>query len=435
MNYKLLLIFILSFGFASCQNYQRNKTDLQTWQNTATIYEILPFQYPDNGGFKSIIKQRGHLRKLFINTISLLPITLAEGNEKVSVANPYKVKDYKKIDPKLGTEKEFEGLLDSFHAIKIKCLLEFDFSQTAFDHPWYKDHNEYYIKNSNDSSNTKFALDISNVALQKEILAIISYWLKDYNIDGLVLRGLEKASKDFISKIYDLAVEKNNAILIIDANKEQLSNNSNPIGLLNKNLYSTLLKTMQDTFVMEDFMNIFSKDKSSGSNYYYVNYTHDVNAEIYIGSTQQIFDSQNKLVAVISNYVNGVPMVFNGQDCPLFEKIDFKNRTPLNLKYHFNLDFYRSLFLHRYYNEALQVKSGESIENISNSNCIIAIKRKHGNQTTILMANLCSTTENYTLNEEIGVVSELFTHAKLEFKSNKSFPLNGYQYIVVTNKY
>lgn len=51
------------------------------------------------------------------------------------------------------------------------------------------------------------------------------------------------------------------------------------------------------------------------------------------------------------------------------------------------------------------------------------------------MANLCSTTENYTLNEEIGVVSELFTHAKLEFKSNKSFPLNGYQYIVVTNKY
>ena len=91
-----------------------------------------------------------------INTISLLPITLAEGNENVSVANPYKVKDYKKIDPKLGTEKEFEGLLDSFHAIKIKCLLEFDFSQTAFDHPWYKDHNEYYSKNSNDSSNTKF---------------------------------------------------------------------------------------------------------------------------------------------------------------------------------------------------------------------------------------------------------------------------------------
>lgn len=66
---------------------------------------------------------------------------------------------------------------------------------------------------------------------------------------------------------------------------------------------------MQDTFVMKDFMNIFSKDNSGGSNYYHVNYTHDVNAEIYIGSMQQIFDSQNKLVAVISNYANGVPMV------------------------------------------------------------------------------------------------------------------------------
>jgi alpha-amylase len=435
MNYKLLLIFILSFGLASCQNYQRNKTDLQTWQNTAIIYEILPFQYPDNGGFKSIIKQRQHLRKLFINTISLLPITLAEGTEKVTVSNPYKVKDYKKIDPKLGTEKEFEGLLDSFHAIKIKCLLEFDFSQTAFDHPWLKEHNDFYINNSNDTSSSKFLLDISNTSLQKEILAILTYWLKEYNIDGLILRGLDKANKDFISTIYDLAVEKNNAILIIDASKEQLNNTSKPIGLLNKNLYSTLRKTIQDTFVMEDFMNIFNKDKSGSTNQYFVNYTHGVNAEIYIGSMQQIFDSQNKLVAAISNYANGVPLVFNGQDCPLFEKIDFKNKTPLNLKYQFNLDFYRSLFLHRYYNEALQVKSGESIENISNSKCIIAIKRKFGNQTTILMANLCSTTENYTLNEELGVVSELFTHAKLEFKSNKTYPLNGYQYIVVTNKY
>lgn len=437
---KLLFILIIGCSLASCQSYKRNANELLQWHHKANIYEILPLQYPDTNGFTSLISHRAYLRKLFINTIALLPITSPqEINEPYSISNPYKVKDFYKINPKLGTAKDFAALLDSFHNLKIKCLLEFDFSITALDHPWRSSNPEFYkVKELLDNKNLPanyLDLDHTNSKVQNELLKVVNHWLKSHAIDGLIIRGLAHSPKEFVRELYNTIAVKNNSIFISDANTEHLSNIKIPCGILNQELQDKLISTYKNTVSTSSIINLIEKSKTLDKNLYFVNFTHSVSTELTIGSMQQTFDYQNKLMAVLSQFVNGVPMIFNGQECPIFEKIDFTTRSPLNLKYQYHSDFYRALFLHRFYNEAFQVKAGENTKLIIESDCVVGIKRSFGNQYTILIANLCATPQNYQVNENLLLVSELFSHAKLKFEMGKVLPLNGYQFLVVTNKY
>lgn len=434
------ILFSFCILFSDCKQIKRSEQELFTWPNKANIYEIIPGQYPSNGGFRAITKHRNNLRKLFINTIALLPITPLQQNlEPYSTSSPYKVTDFKTVSAKLGTENDLKTLIDSFHAINIKVLLEFDFSLTALDHPWRKEKPNYYKEKSIASNENLpidyLKLDLTNIDVKKELISVCNHWLSNYNIDGMMIRGLQNAPDDLTKNIYKEIVINQKGIFISDAKEKDFAEFKTPCGILNTDLLSMLIRSYKDTFKVSDFYAELYKTKNLPSNLYYVNYSHDVNTEMNIASMQNVFDYNNKLMAALSHFFNGVPMIFNAQECPLFEKIDFKQQTPLNLHYNYHGDFYRALILHRFYNEALQVKSGASITKIIDNDCVIGFKRTFNNQFTIILANLCPTVQNYTVNEDIMFVNELLSHAKLNFEKGKEIPMQPYQFLILTNKY
>lgn len=67
--------------------------------------------------------------------------------------NGYDSKDYKKIDPLFGFDKDGDRLIEEIHKRDMKIIYDFPLNHTSDQHPWFKEaskgkdnpYREYYV--------------------------------------------------------------------------------------------------------------------------------------------------------------------------------------------------------------------------------------------------------------------------------------------------
>lgn len=89
------------------------------------------------GDFKGIEEKLDYLVELGVNCIYLNPIFEAHSNHRYNTA------DYMKIDPMLGTEKDFESLIKSAKKKGINIILDGVFSHTGDDSVYFNKYGRY----------------------------------------------------------------------------------------------------------------------------------------------------------------------------------------------------------------------------------------------------------------------------------------------------
>ena len=120
----------------------------QLWWKDALgpAYQVLVYSFADSDGdgygdIKGLTNALNYLNDgnpfggndLGISAIWLSPINSA------SSYHGYDVKDYKAIDPRLGTMEDFEHLVANAHSRGIKIILDMVFNHTSREHPWFLD--------------------------------------------------------------------------------------------------------------------------------------------------------------------------------------------------------------------------------------------------------------------------------------------------------
>ncbi|QED37021.1 trehalose synthase [Antarcticibacterium arcticum] len=210
------------------------------WYKNAIIYCLDVETFKDSNGdgvgdFEGLKNALTYLSGLGVNCIWLLPIFDTPNRD-----NGYDVRDYYKIDPRLGDLGHFAQLVDAADELGIKILIDLAVNHTSLEHFWFqearKDKNskyrDFYIwenkrpKGDNNNmmspdgngSNWKYDrtakayyfhtffphqpdLNISNPAVQKEIFRIMHFWLKmgvsGFRIDAAPHMFTEKGQVDF----------------------------------------------------------------------------------------------------------------------------------------------------------------------------------------------------------------------------------------------
>ncbi len=89
------------------------------------------------GDLKGIESKLPYLKELGVTCLYLNPIFEAHENHRYNTA------DYRKIDPLLGTEKDFENLCKTAHQMGIRILLDGVFSHTGSDSIYFNQENRY----------------------------------------------------------------------------------------------------------------------------------------------------------------------------------------------------------------------------------------------------------------------------------------------------
>ena len=115
------------------------------WIRSAVVYQIYPRSFQDSDGdgigdLEGIRARLGYLRQLGVDAVWLSPIypsPLADGG--------YDISDHADIDPLMGSLETFEGLVQDAHERRLRVLLDFVPSHTSIEHPWFREHPDWYV--------------------------------------------------------------------------------------------------------------------------------------------------------------------------------------------------------------------------------------------------------------------------------------------------
>lgn len=123
----------------------------QPWWKTSVCYQIYPRSFCDaNGdGFGDIAGIRSkidYLADLGVEVVWFSPMYVSPQQD-----NGYDIADYDHIDPRFGTDAEFDQMVAEFHDRGIRVVMDLVVNHTSDQHPWFQDalaggrYRDYYI--------------------------------------------------------------------------------------------------------------------------------------------------------------------------------------------------------------------------------------------------------------------------------------------------
>ena len=163
------------------------------WTADAVLYQLNTRQFTSEGTFKAAQKQLPRLAAMGVDIIWLMPIhPIGEANRKGSLGSPYAVRDYRAVNPELGTEAEFRAFVDEAHRLGLKVILDWVANHSATDNPLTISHPEWYTRTPEGALTSPAGTDWSDVAdfdysqpgLRRYMTESLVHWVREFGIDG-----------------------------------------------------------------------------------------------------------------------------------------------------------------------------------------------------------------------------------------------------------
>lgn len=197
----------------------------------SVVYQIYPKSFKDSNGdgygdLEGVVEKLDYLQTLGIDYVWLTPFYISPQKD-----NGYDVADYCSIDPRYGTMKDFERMVQQANARGIDVMLDMVFNHTSTEHFWFqealkgnKKYKDYYIfeesKEGKEPTNwtskfggsaweyvqeldayylhlfdvTQADLNWKNTNLRKEIFDIVNFWIEK-GVKGFRLDVINLISK------------------------------------------------------------------------------------------------------------------------------------------------------------------------------------------------------------------------------------------------
>ncbi|MGK2851768.1 MAG: alpha-amylase family glycosyl hydrolase [Candidatus Limnocylindrales bacterium] len=108
------------------------------WWRQAVIYQIYPRSFQDTDGdgvgdLPGIIDRLGYLVDLGVDALWLSPIYPSPGLDV-----GYDVSDHTAVDPRFGTEADFDRLIAAAHRQGLRVIMDLVMNHTSDQHPWFR---------------------------------------------------------------------------------------------------------------------------------------------------------------------------------------------------------------------------------------------------------------------------------------------------------
>jgi alpha-glucosidase len=193
------------------------------WWEQAVVYQIYPRSFQDSDGdgvgdLRGITQRLDHLVWLGVDALWLSPIypsPLADFG--------YDVSDYTAVDPQLGSLEDFDELVAAADERGLRLLLDLIPCHTSIEHPWFREHPDWYIWSPVDGPPNNWVsafggpawsldeqtgrwylhsfypeqpdLDWRNPEVVEAFQGVVRFWL-GRGVDGFRLDAIDKLIKD-----------------------------------------------------------------------------------------------------------------------------------------------------------------------------------------------------------------------------------------------
>jgi len=413
------------------------------WVRSTVIYEVNFRQYSEAGTFAAVEADLARIKELGATTLWFMPIhPIGEINRKGTLGSYYSITDYRGINPEFGTHDDFRSLMDAAKAHGFRVIMDWVANHTAWDHHWTETHPEFYATDEAGSFVPPYGfdwtdviqLDFTHEELWEAMIADMLYWVEEYDIDGYrcdYAKGLPTAFWDAAAaRLRDVRPD---FYMLSEAEtpQHQLKAFNSSYGFDMMHVINQVAAGKFGASHIDDDLAKTAVRFPQGSSMLYYTTNHDENS--WLGTVFERLGGGVEVFAVLTYLLDGVPLLYNGQEAGMAKRLEFFERDPINWRPHPLADFYRTLNTLRAENPA--VHTGSHFERIPTTDnaAIYLVHRTAGDNAVVGVLNLSgreSTFDTYSPALE-GTWRDVFSGEAVTLDAKPSMTLPGWGYQVL----
>jgi len=422
------------------------KIILPEWAKNATVYELNIRQFSDEGTFKAIEQQLPRLKKMGIDIIWLMPVQpIGELHRKGSMGSYYSVKDYLKVNPEFGTHDDFRSLVNAIHQEGMYVILDWVANHTSWDNPLVNEHPEWYRKSrKNTFQSTRWRdyddiieLDYQYPELREYMTEALKYWIREFDIDGYRCDIASFIPIDFWENVRTELDAIKPIFMLAEAEDRELHRKAFD-ATYNWTLWNILhqialnersVKTLTEAYLAEH-VSIFPEE---GIRLNFID-NHDKNS--WEGNQYSNFGKALKAATVFTVMMDGMPLVYSGQEAGLDRSLEFFEKDPIDWKSHENEELYTILFKLKHQNKALwNGKYGGEMVRIINDKMdeVISFVREKDGDKVLTFMNLSneSVMVQFDTSFDTGGYTNLFTRKQQNVPDTMILNMEPWEYMIL----
>ena len=392
------------------ENYSA-KADID-WVKNAVIYEVNVRQYSPEGDFAGFEKHLPRLKKLGVDILWFMPIhPIGVKNRKEteeSLGSYYAVKDYKGVNPDLGSLEEFKALVGKCHDMGFKVVLDWVANHSAPDNAWVEEHPDFYTKD--EEGNYPIApvgtdwwdvadLNYDNPDLRAAMVDAMKFWVDECDIDGFRCDVAGEVPLDFWVDARPQLEEKKRLFMLAeweDANYYKafdftyawhLNHLMTQISKGEEGVESIVKMSCEDA---PRWLGHQLEFETAGDYNYQMNFTTNHDENSWKNSVFERLGGAHKMWAALSFTAPGLPLIYSGQEVGNSKTLKFFDKDEIDWSQDSLSDFYKELTKMKHENTALWIgPEGGTFESFKISNeHIYAFYRKGSKDLMLAYFNM-----------------------------------------------
>ncbi|WP_027386311.1 alpha-amylase family glycosyl hydrolase [Chryseobacterium gregarium] len=416
------------------------------WVKNATIYELNIRQFSEEGSFKAIEQQLPRLKKMGIDIIWLMPVhPIGELHRKGTLGSYYSVKDYYGVSPEFGTEQDFRNLISAIHCEGMQVIVDWVANHTSWDNEIFTKHPEWYRKSrKNTFQSTRWRdyddiieLDYSHPELREYMTEALKFWVREYDIDGYRCDIASFVPIDFWENVRTELELIKPVFMLAEAEDRELHRKAFD-ATYNWTLWNILhqialnersVKTLTEAYIAEH-VSIFPKEAIR------LNFIDNHDKNSWEGNPYSNFGDALNAATVFTVMMDGMPLVYNGQEAGQDRSLEFFEKDPIEWKLHENEALYTTLFMLKHKNQALW-NSGHGGEMVRIMNdrmdqVISFVREKNGDKVmTFINFSKESLIVQFDTSFDMGRYTNLFTGEQQGVSDTLILNMNPWEYVVL----
>jgi glycosidase len=308
------------------------------WTRDAVIYQINTRQFTPEGTLRAAQGQLPRLKALGVDILWLMPVQpIGLKNRKGPLGSPYSIRDYRAVNPELGTMADLKSFVTAAHAQGMHVVLDWVGNHTAWDNPLAAQHPDWYKHDWQGRMRPTPWFDWSDIidlnydqpGLRRYMEESMLMFIRDVGFDGFRCDVAGFVPPDFWAKVRRDAWAIKPVWMLAEYGQRDLHMNAFD-ATYGWDWAKPLMAIGQGKGDVGGLFGYFSENEGvwpSGAQRMIFTSNHDENS--WAGTEYERYGPALGNATVLQFTGEGMPLIYNGQEAANDKRLKFFERDPI----------------------------------------------------------------------------------------------------------
>lgn len=381
------------------------------WLTRGVMYQVWLRGFTPEGTLRAAAKRLPAVAELGATVVYLSPICLSDPDMRLEFwsprqkasgsnnpRNPYRIKDYDKVDPEYGTEADLHEFIDTAHGLGLRVILDLVYfhagpTSTLLDKPGF------IVRDADGKVNTGSwnfpRLNFECQGLREYLWGNMAHWVKTFNVDGFRCDVADAVPLDFWEEARDRLTPLRPDVVIF-AEGQRAGNQVKAFdvcyGFSWYRATAAVVSKSEPASAIRDIHQKQSSERPQGARFTRYIENHDLVNDL-LRAEVIMSERGAAAVTVIDFTIDGVPFLYNGQEIGDTSMQSIYSAWPVRWeagcrpKAAAKLEFFKKLCQLRRGEPALYEGATVWLDN-DRPDAVVSFARRAGNEEIVTVANL-----------------------------------------------